>query len=171
MVYAVIDTNILVSSRISKNPLAATVKVVANVFQNRIIPVFNEEILSEYYEVLHRPKFRISEEQINAILEYIKKCGVHSERIPFDGDMPDEDDRVFYEVSLSKEDSFLVTGNLKHFPKTPKVITAAQMMEILDNRVGGKRSSFSPTFVFRPLTPPYVRFRIRRFLFWVPFDV
>ena len=39
------------------------------------------------------------------------------------------------------------------------------------NRVGGKRSSFSPTFVFRPLTPPYVRFRIRRFLFWVPFDV
>ena len=43
MVYAVIDTNILVSSRISKNPLAATVKVVANVFQNRIIPVFNGE--------------------------------------------------------------------------------------------------------------------------------
>ena len=32
-----------------------------------------------------------------------------------------------------------------------------------DNRVGGKRSSFLPTFVFRPLTPPYVRFRIRRF--------
>ena len=63
----------------------------------------------------------------------LQKCGVHSERIPFDGDMPDEDDRVFYEVSLSKEDSFLVTGNLKHFPKTPKVITAAQMMEILDN--------------------------------------
>lgn len=87
MVYAVIDTNILVSSRISKNPLAATVKVVANVFQNRIIPVFNEEIRSEYYEVLHRPKFRISEEQINAILEYIKKCGVHSERIPFDGEL------------------------------------------------------------------------------------
>ena len=41
----------------------------------------------------------------------------------------------------------------------------------LDNRVGGKRSSFSPTFVFRPLTPPYMRFRIRRFLFWVPFEV
>lgn len=31
------------------------------------------------------------------------------------------------------------------------------------NRVGGKRSSFLPTFVFRPLTPPYMRFRIRRF--------
>ena len=39
------------------------------------------------------------------------------------------------------------------------------------NRVGGKRSSFLPTFVFRPLTPPYVRFRIRRFLFWVQSDI
>ncbi len=45
----------------------------------------------------------------------------------------DEDDRVFYEIALSEEDSFLVTGNLKHFPHTPKVITATQMMEILDN--------------------------------------
>lgn len=47
--------------------------------------------------------------------------------------MPDEDDRMFYEVALSEEDSFLVTGNLKHFPKTPKVVTAAKMMEILDH--------------------------------------
>ena len=63
MVYAVIDTNILVSARISKNSLAATVKVVASMFHNRIIPVYNEEIITEYYEVLRRPKFRIKEEQ------------------------------------------------------------------------------------------------------------
>ena len=52
-------------------------------------------------------------------------------------------------------------------------LTQRNPMKIIDekNRVGGKRSSFSPTFVFRPLTPPYVRFRIRRFLFWVPFEV
>ena len=47
------------------------------------------------------------------------------------GEMIDEDDRVFYEVALSEEDSFLVTGNLKHYPATPRVVTAAQMMEIL----------------------------------------
>ena len=39
------------------------------------------------------------------------------------------------------------------------------LTETLSNRVGGKRSSFLPTFVFRPLTPPYVPFGIRRFLF------
>lgn len=101
-------------------------------FHNRIIPVYNEEIITEYYEVLRRPKFRIKEEQIDAILNYIKTFGVHSERIPFSGDMPDEKDRPFYEVTLSKEGSFLVTGNLKHFPRTPQIVTAAQMMEILD---------------------------------------
>ena len=60
---------------------------------------------------------------------------IDSSRFPYDGNMPDEDDRVFYEVYLSKEDSFLVTGNLKHFPKEPQVITASEMMEILDNEL------------------------------------
>ena len=35
----------------------------------------------------------------------------------YDGDMPDEDDRVFYEVSLSEEDSFLVNWQPQAFPK------------------------------------------------------
>ncbi len=133
MVYAVIDTNILVSARISKNPLAATVRVVANMFQGKIIPVYNEEILSDYYEVLRRPKFKINEKQVDTIVNYIKTFGVHSKRFPYAGTMIDEKDRVFYEVSLSREESFLVTGNLKHFPKVPQVVTAAEMMAILDN--------------------------------------
>ena len=67
----------------------------------------------------------------------------------YDGDMPDEDERVFYEVSLSEEDSFLVTGNLKHFPKTPKVITAAQMMEIFGHRYDGTIGAKFSTKLFR----------------------
>ena len=69
---------------------------------------------------------------ISTIIEHVKENGIDSSRFPYDGEMLDEDDRVFYEVCLSKEDSFLVTGNLKHFPKEPQVITAAEMMEILD---------------------------------------
>jgi hypothetical protein len=38
---------------------------------------------------------------------------------------------VFYEVALSKDDAYLVTGNTKHFPKKPIVVTPAQMLEIL----------------------------------------
>lgn len=132
MTYAVIDTNVLVSASITKNPLSPTVKVVANMLGGRIKPVYNRDIIAEYAEVLHRPKFHLNENDIKLLIDSIQKYGIHSDRIPFDGDMPDEKDRPFYEVSLSVEDSFLVTGNLKHFPVTPKVITPAQMISIIE---------------------------------------
>lgn len=133
MVYAIIDTNIIVSSFITKNPSSSTRRVINSILSGKIKPLYNDEILTEYYDVLSRSKFHLNEVRINELLYFIKQNGIDSSRFPYDGEMPDEDDRVFYEVCLSKEDSFLVTGNLKHFPKTPKVITAAQMMEILDS--------------------------------------
>jgi hypothetical protein len=38
---------------------------------------------------------------------------------------------VFYEVALSKEDSFLVTGNIRHFPKNPIVVTPAEFLKLI----------------------------------------
>ncbi len=132
MVYAVIDTNIFVSSFITNNPSASTRRVVNGLFDRKITPLYNNEILKEYNEVLHRPKFKLNEKDIIGLLSYIKKYGKDANRFPFESDMPDESDRVFYEVSLSEESSFLVTGNLKHFPRTPKVVTAAQLMDIIE---------------------------------------
>ena len=135
MVYAVIDTNIFVSALITHNSNASTARVLENLLLHRIIPLYNNDIIKEYDEVLHRAKFKLSEEQISTVIEHVKENGIDSSRFPYAGEMPDEDDRVFYEVCLTKEDSFLVTGNLKHFPKEPQVITAAEMMEILDNEL------------------------------------
>ena len=135
MVYAVIDTNVFVSALITHNSNASTARVLENLLLHRIIPLYNDNIIKEYDEVLHRAKFKLSEEQISTVIEHVKENGIDSSRFPYAGEMPDEDDRVFYEVCLSKEDSFLVTGNLKHFPKEPQVITAAEMMEILDNEL------------------------------------
>ena len=142
MVYAVIDTNVFVSALITHNSNASTARVLENLLLHRIIPLYNDDIIKEYDEVLHRAKFKLSEEQISTVeeqistvIEHVKENGIDSSRFPYAGEMPDEDDRVFYEVCLSKEDSFLVTGNLKHFPKEPQVITAAEMMEILDNEL------------------------------------
>ena len=135
MVYAVIDTNIFVSALITHNSNASTARVLENLLLHRIIPLYNDDIIKEYDEVLHRAKFKLSEEQISTVIEHVKENGIDSSRFPYAGEMPDEDDRVFYEVCLSKEDSFLVTGNLKHFPKEPQVITAAEMIEILDNEL------------------------------------
>ena len=116
MVYAVIDTNIFVSALITHNSNASTARVLESL-------------------TLHRAKFKLSDDQISTVIELVKQYGIDSSRFPYDGEMLDEDNRVFYDVCLSKEDSFLVTDNLKHFPKEPQVITAAEMMEILDNEL------------------------------------
>lgn len=98
MVYAVIDTNIFVSSFITNNPSASTRRVVNGLFDRKITPLYNNEILKEYDEVLHRPKFKLKEKDIVGLLSYIKKYGKDANRLPFESDMPDESDRVFYEV-------------------------------------------------------------------------
>lgn len=82
-------------------------------------------------EVLHREKFPILPDAASALISYIIENGVEASRADFAESMPDEDDRVFYEVSLSNEDSFLVTGNLKHYPTSPRVITPAAFIDII----------------------------------------
>lgn len=57
--------------------------------------------------------------------------GIPAERIQSNEVFSDIDDAVFYEVALSKEDAYLVTGNKKHFPKSPIVVTPAEMITIL----------------------------------------
>ena len=129
-IYAVIDTNVLVSALITKNPEAATVKVVRLLLEQGFIPMYDADIIAEYEEVLHRIKFPICSEVADALIANIIENGIEASKMNFEETMPDEDDRVFYEVSLSKEDSFLVTGNLKHYPTSPRVITPAEFIDI-----------------------------------------
>lgn len=131
MTYAVIDTNVLVSAMITKNPEAATAKVVRLLLDKEFIPMYDANIIAEYEDVLHRSKFPILPEVADALISYIIEHGVETSRANFDEPMPDEDDRVFYEVTLSKEDSFLVTGNLKHYPTSPRVITPADFVNLI----------------------------------------
>jgi putative PIN family toxin of toxin-antitoxin system len=131
MIKAVIDTNVIVSAYITKNLEAATSKVLEAVMQYKLIPIYNDQILNEYFEVLHRKKFGIPEHLIKWVLDKIITNGVRGERVISDEFFPDPKDVVFYEVALSKEDAYLVTGNTKHFPKKPIVVTPAEMLEIL----------------------------------------
>ena len=128
----IIDTNVIVSAFLSRHNDSATVLFLDCLFKGTIIPVYNDEILNEYSTVLTRSKFKIAKEKIDAVLTEIKTKGIHSERVNSGETLPDAKDLVFYEVALSKEDSFLVTGNLKHFPKKPFVVSPAEMMEIIN---------------------------------------
>ena len=49
-------------------------------------------------------------------------------------ELPDPKDRVFYEVTMQKritDDAYLVTGNMKHFPKKPFIVTPREMLDII----------------------------------------
>ena len=135
MIYAVIDTNVLVSVMLSRTPEAATVKLFETIQKRDITMLYNHEILKEYSEVLLCPKFNLPAVRVMEVLAFIAEEGIPSSRVHSEEFFPDPKDIVFYEVALSKEDAFLVTGNLKHFPKTPIVVTPAEMMEILAQKV------------------------------------
>ena len=131
-VYAVIDTNVLVSALLPSQKVSNPTMVLREVFRGRITPVYNEEILDEYKEVLSREKFHIHQARIDTVVNHIKNTGLELERTKsWEGVVPDPKDIVFYEVTLSKDDAYLVTGNIKHFPQKPFVVTPAEMVEIL----------------------------------------
>ena len=131
-IYAVIDTNVIVSAFYSRDGLSNPALVIENVLLNKIIPLYNRDIILEYEEVLSRSKFHFPTEIIKRFITTIKTQGIEvcpSEVI--EEDFPDPTDIIFYEVRMSVDDSYLVTGNLRHFPKKPFVVTPAEMVEIL----------------------------------------
>ena len=54
--------------------------------------------------------------------------------------LPDVKDIPFYAVTLNdkEHETFLVTGNLKHFPNKPFIVTPAQFLEIIQRSANYK---------------------------------
>lgn len=132
--YAVIDTNVLVSALLSSREDAATVQVLKMIFKNEVIPVYSDEIIAEYNEVLRRRKFHFSEELVSSLVEIIKKFGVSITPANTGEIIPDMKDLPFYEVVMEirdEEEAYLVTGNMKHFPERPYIVTARQFLDLL----------------------------------------
>lgn len=132
--YAVIDTNVLVSALLSANDDAATVQVLKRLINGDIIPIFSEKILGEYSDVLNRKKFNFPKNEVKYILSAIEHFGRIVDPAHIDAILPDMKDLPFYEVVMEKrtDNAYLVTGNLKHFPSEPFIVTPRQMINILD---------------------------------------
>lgn len=134
--FAVVDTNILVSAFFNFDSIPG--KIVQCVLQNIITPIFNDKMMSEYIEVLHRAKFKFDDELIDFVIAHIYKTGIRLESTDTidSKNFPDKKDIAFYEVVLTarkSQDTYLVTGNTKHFPEETFVVTARQMLDIIEN--------------------------------------
>lgn len=136
--YVVIDTNVLLSALITRNENSPTVQILRFLANGNIVPVYSEDIVKEYNEVLRRAKFKLSESLIINLLKDIMDNGLKiTELAEVTETMPDPKDIVFYAVTLSAQDkdAFLVTGNGKHFPEKPFVVTPSELVEILKQEI------------------------------------
>jgi putative PIN family toxin of toxin-antitoxin system len=123
----VLDTNVLVSGLLSPHGYPA--QILNLVLNKRIELVIDARIFAEYTEVLKRPKFKFRGEWINPLLDFIK---MESESIipePLYIKLQDPSDRMFLEVAKTAQVHYLATGNTKHFPEDPVIVSPKEFME------------------------------------------
>ena len=130
--YVVIDTNVLVSAVLKSHSVPGSIVELA--FDGPIIPILNEAIEKEYREVLSRPKFHLPEDLIEGIMSTFHKRAIYVDAEHLDVELPDPKDLVFYEVVMEErkeEEAYLVTGNIRHFPNSPFIVTPREMLDII----------------------------------------
>jgi putative PIN family toxin of toxin-antitoxin system len=113
-VIVVLDTNVLVSGLLrAYGDAGAIVRMVA---EGTLQAAYDVRILSEYREVLARPKFGFDQRQVEYLLEAIRTGGRLISSRPLALRLPDAEDEPFLEIAQAAE-AILITGDLKHFPR------------------------------------------------------
>ena len=126
----VLDTNILVSSLWSKGGVPW--KIVKMVLDKEIIICHDFRIMNEYKNVLNRPKFAFNPKNIHVLLDFFQKQGVSIIAAQAKVNFIDGSDRKFYEVARTLVNQglnvALITGNLKHYPNEPFILSATKFL-------------------------------------------
>lgn len=129
----VLDTNVLVSAFLK--PQSDPAKILRLILQRNFQIVINEHILSEYYEVLKRPKFSLDPSYVQVILQFIRKIGVNAPALRESFSLPDSGDIPFLEAAMATRADALITGNNRHFPdkfcKGQKVVTPTEFLSMV----------------------------------------
>jgi len=125
MYRVVLDTNIIVSAVISTQGNPA--QILNMVLDRKHIMHYSSDILAEYKRVLAKPKLGIGATAQTGIIEAIIEAGVLVIPTKSDMPLPDESDRVFYDAANTC-DGILITGNIKHYPSEPHVMTPTSFL-------------------------------------------
>lgn len=110
----VLDTNVLVAGLLT--PFGPCGEIVRMVSSGELTLSLDARILTEYQEVLGRPKFKFDKDKVAALLDHIEHRGVTVASSPLPQPLPDIDDEPFLEVAIAARAICIVTGNQVHFP-------------------------------------------------------
>lgn len=138
MIFAVLDTNVLISAALAHNKYSIPYSVFRGVVERRFVPLVDDNIVREYWEVFSRPKFSFMQETINDIVGNTIKFAINQPVPPSGIELPDSDDVIFYDVARAHQDkgAYLVTGNLRHFPNCEFAISPRDFMNIITPNKG-----------------------------------
>jgi len=124
----VVDTNVIVSALMNANGTPA--RILSLILNGKIKILWDNRIIFEYIEVLSRKEFGFNPEVISDLIEYVKHEGEFINADHLNINFIDETDKKFYEVFKSAEAHYLVTGNIKHFPKNETILNPKDFLAI-----------------------------------------
>lgn len=130
----ILDTNIIISSALG----GALVLVLEKWNEGKFTVIVTTDVVSEYFEVLNRPKFKLTQETIDKITRYIYQFSefvVPEEQIRFIEDDPKDD--KFLEAAIAGQVDFIVSGDnhllaLKEFRSIP-IVSGREFSDWLTN--------------------------------------
>ena len=109
MIRVVLDPNIIVS--VLLQPLGQPAQVFVLAIGGSLQLCISGSVYSEYEEVIRRPRFRRSDEVINATLHVIRERALWVRPTEVIRSCSDPDDDIFLECAAAADADYLVTGN------------------------------------------------------------
>jgi putative PIN family toxin of toxin-antitoxin system len=134
----VVDTNIVVSAALKPDGLQRTVLLLAITKPARLF--ISKAILTEYSEVLARPELQIRKGLQRQLLDLLRKRAHFVTPAWILQMTSDPEDNMFLECADAARADYLVTGNVRHFPrfwKKTKVITSREFLGLVAPHLAG----------------------------------
>jgi putative PIN family toxin of toxin-antitoxin system len=127
----VLDTNVIISGIF--RPFSKAASILGLIANGTVQLAYDLRLLSEYRDVLSRPKFNVTKENMEAFLVQVEQEGFLVSVKPLEIHLPDPDDEPFLEVALAGKVEAIITGNKRHFPKKEykgiKILSPAEFLE------------------------------------------
>lgn len=128
----VVDSNVVVSAALKPEGLQRTVLLLALTRPARLY--VTKPIIEEYAEVLARPELEIRKGLRRQLLQLIRDRSYPVSPARRLDVTADPDDNIFLECADAARADYLVTGNLRHFPKfwkQTKIVTSREFVELM----------------------------------------
>ena len=123
----VIDTNVVVSGLLTRDPTAPTAQILDAMLAGRFVFLLSIELLAEYREVLLRPKVRrmhrLVEDDIDAVLRLLAQHAAIRKPVATPEQAPDRGDQHLWLLLAAAPGALLVLGDHTLVAKPPVGVT------------------------------------------------